>query len=214
MIDLKPEKLVEYVHSSPHAEKLIVEMARVSNPKNAKNWGTGPKLLQYLMKEKHWSPWEMCNLCLKINTTRDVSAQIIRHRTFSFQEYSQRYAVTPRAEIPALRRQDTKNRQNSIDNLNEFLVQELEMKIGTQISATYELYEYLLESGVAKECARRILPMSSPTVLYMNGTLRSWIHYLWLRTDESTQLEHRMVAEEAKEIFKVMFPIVSEAAEL
>ncbi len=214
MIDLKPEKLVEYVHSSPHAEKLIVEMARVSNPKNAKNWGTGPKLLQYLMKEKHWSPWEMCNLCVKINTTRDVSAQIIRHRTFSFQEYSQRYAVTPRAEIPALRRQDTKNRQNSIDNLNEFLVQELEMKIGTQISATYELYEYLLESGVAKECARRILPMSSPTVLYMNGTLRSWIHYLWLRTDESTQLEHRMVAEEAKEIFKVMFPIVSEAAEL
>ena len=214
MIDLKPEKLVEYVHSSPHAEKLIVEMARVSNPKNAKNWGTGPKLLQYLMKEKHWSPWAMCNLCLKINTTRDVSAQIIRHRTFSFQEYSQRYAVTPRAEIPALRRQDTKNRQNSIDNLNEFLVQELEMKIGTQISATYELYEYLLESGVAKECARRILPMSSPTVLYMNGTLRSWIHYLWLRTDESTQLEHRMVAEEAKEIFKVMFPIVSEAAEL
>lgn len=214
MMDLRPEKLVEYVHSSPHAEKLIVEMARVSNPKNAKNWGTGPKLLQYLMKEKHWSPWEMCNLCLKINTTRDVSAQIIRHRTFSFQEYSQRYAVTPRAEIPALRRQDTKNRQNSIDNLNEFLVQELEMKIGTQISATYELYEYLLEAGVAKECARRILPMSSPTVLYMNGTLRSWIHYLWLRTDESTQLEHRMVAEEAKEIFKVMFPIVSEAAEL
>lgn len=214
MIDLKPEKLVEYVHSSPHAEKLIVEMARVSNPENAKNWGTGPKLLQYLMKEKHWSPWEMCNLCLKINTTRDVSAQIIRHRTFSFQEYSQRYAVTPRAEIPALRRQDTKNRQNSIDNLNEFLVQELEMKIGTQISATYELYEYLLESGVAKECARRILPMSSPTVLYMNGTLRSWIHYLWLRTEASTQLEHRMVAEEAKEIFKVMFPIVSEAAGL
>ena len=214
MMDLKPEKLVEYVHSSPHAEKLIVEMARVSNPKNAKNWGTGPKLLQYLMKEKHWSPWEMCNLCLKINTTRDVSAQIIRHRTFSFQEYSQRYAVTPRAEIPALRRQDTNNRQNSIDNLNEFLVQELEMKIGTQISATYELYQHLLESGVAKECARRILPMSSPTVLYMNGTLRSWIHYLWLRTDESTQLEHRMVAEEAKEIFKVMFPIVSEAAGL
>ena len=214
MMDLRPEKLVEYVHSSPHAEKLIVEMARVSNPQNAKNWGTGPKLLQYLMKEKHWSPWEMCNLCLKINTTRDVSAQIIRHRTFSYQEYSQRYAVTPRAEIPALRRQDTNNRQNSIDNLNEFLVQELEMKIGTQISATYELYQHLLESGVAKECARRILPMSSPTVLYMNGTLRSWIHYLWLRTDESTQLEHRMVAEEAKEIFKVMFPIVSEAAGL
>lgn len=214
MIDLKPEKLVEYVHSSPHAEKLIVEMARVSNPENAKNWGTGPKLLQYLMKEKHWSPWEMCNLCLKINTTRDVSAQIIRHRTFSFQEYSQRYAVTPRAEIPALRRQDKKNRQNSIDNLNEFLVQELEMKIGTQISATYELYQHLLESGVAKECARRILPISSPTVLYMNGNLRSWIHYLWLRTDKSTQLEHRMVAEEAKEIFKVMFPVISEAAGL
>ena len=214
MIDQKPEKLVEYVHSSPHAEKLIVEMARVSNPKNAKNWETGPKLLQHLMKEKHWSPWEMCNLCLKINTTRDVSAQIIRHRTFSFQEYSQRYAVAPRAEIPALRRQDTKNRQNSIDNLNEFLVQELEMKIGTQLSATYELYQYLLESGVAKECARKILPISSPTVLYMNGTLRSWIHYLWLRCEPSTQLEHRMVAEEAKEIFKVMFPIVSEAAGL
>jgi len=214
MIDLQPEKLVEYVHSSPHAEKLIVEMARVSNPKNAKNWGTGPKLLQHLMNEKHWSPWEMCNLCLKIHTTRDVSAQIIRHRTFSIQEYSQRYAVTPRAEIPALRRQDAKNRQNSIDDLNPFLVQELEMKIGAQLSSTYELYQHLLESGVAKECARSILPMASPTVLYVNANLRSWIHYLWLRCDPSTQQEHRRIAEEAKEIFKVMFPIVSEAANL
>jgi len=211
MMDLRPEKLVEYVHSSPHAEKLIVEMARVSNPKNAKNWGTGPKLLQYLMKEKHWSPWEMCNLCLKINTTRDVSAQIIRHRTFSYQEYSQRYAVTPRAEIPALRRQDTNNRQNSIDNLNEFLVQELEMKIGTQISATYELYQHLLESGVAKECARRILPMSSPTVLYMNGTLRSWIHYLSVRCGNGTQKEHMEIAKQIKAIIKKELPIIYEA---
>ena len=208
---MSPEKKVEYVHSSPHAEKLLVRMARVSNPSNENNEETAPKLLQYLIRHKHWSPFEMVNLCLKINTTRDISAQIIRHRSFSYQEFSQRYAVAPRAELPALRRQDRKNRQNSTDDLNDYLKQELELKIQTHNESGHELYQHLLESGVAKESARKILPMNSPTTIYMNGSLRSWIHYFEVRCDASTQLEHREIAMEAQDIFKVMFPVTTAA---
>lgn len=208
---MSPEKKVEYVHSSPHAEKLLVRMARVSNPSNENNEETGPKLLQYLIRHKHWSPFEMVNLCLKINTTRDISAQIIRHRSFSYQEFSQRYAVAPKAELPALRRQDRKNRQNSTDDLNDYLKQELELKIQTHNESGHELYRHLLESGVAKESARKILPMNSPTTIYMNGSLRSWIHYFEVRCDASTQLEHREIAMEAQDIFKVMFPVTAAA---
>ena len=208
---MSPEKKVEYVHSSPHAEKLLVRMARVSNPSNENNEETGPKLLQYLIRHKHWSPFEMVNLCLKINTTRDISAQVIRHRSFSYQEFSQRYAVAPKAELPALRRQDRKNRQNSTDDLNDYLKQELELKIQAHNESGHELYQHLLESGVAKESARKILPMNSPTTIYMNGCLRSWIHYFQVRCDASTQLEHREIAMEAQDIFKVMFPITAAA---
>ena len=208
---MTPEKKVEYVHSSPHAEKLLVRMARVSNPSNENNEETGPKLLQYLIRHKHWSPFETVNLCLKINTTRDVTAQIIRHRTFSFQEYSQRYAPVPKAVVPSLRRQDRKNRQNSTDDLNPYLQQELQMKIQTHFEAGHALYQELLEAGVAKESARKILPMNSPTTIYMNGSLRSWIHYFKVRCDASTQLEHREIAMEARDIFKVMFPVTAAA---
>ena len=211
MEELDILKKVEFVHSSPHAEKLLVQMARVSNPANQANEETAPKLLQYLIRHKHWSPFEMTSMCVKITTTRDVSSQIIRHRTFSFQEFSQRYAPVPKAVVPSLRRQDRKNRQNSTDDLNPYLQQELQIKIQTHFEAGHALYQELLESGVAKECARKILPMNSPSVIYMNGTLRSWIHYFEVRCDPSTQLEHREIALEARDIFSVMFPVTATA---
>tara|TARA_A100001234_G_scaffold44081_1_gene36436 strand:- start:173 stop:817 length:645 start_codon:yes stop_codon:yes gene_type:complete len=196
---------------TPEAERLIVKTARVSAPQNEDNLATGPRLLKYLIKHKHWSPFEMANMCLEIHTQRDISAQIIRHRSFSFQEFSQRYAETEQAKIPKFRRQDSRNRQNSIDDLTDEQIDMLEELTYKHIKEGYELYQTMLEMGVAKETARRHLPMCSPTRIYMNGTLRSWIHYIDLRTDPGTQWEHRTIANQAKIIFQQQFPVISEA---
>ena len=196
---------------TPEAERLIVKTARVSAPQNEDNLATGPRLLKYLIKHKHWSPFEMANMCLEIHTQRDISAQIIRHRSFHFQEFSQRYAETEQAKIPKFRRQDSRNRQNSIDDLTEEQIDLLEELTYKHIKEGYELYQTMLEMGVAKETARRHLPMCSPTRIYMNGTLRSWIHYIDLRTDPGTQWEHRTIANQAKIIFEQNFPVISEA---
>lgn len=201
-----------FVHCTPNAEQLIVKMARVSNPANADNTATAPKLLRYLIKHKHWSPFEMASLCIKINTERDIAAQILRHRSFSFQEFSTRYAETMRAEIPALRRQDTANRQNSTDDLDPVVVEVLQMDAGGVIAAAFLTYQNMLLQGVAKETARRILPLCTPTTLYMHGTLRSWLHYIKVRTGPDTQLEHRLIAEDCRAIFTEQFPTISEAA--
>ena len=203
---------VSLVWSTPEAEKLIVKMARVSNPSNKDNWETGPKLLKYLIKHKHWSPFEMATMCIQIDTERDIAAQILRHRSFSFQEFSTRYAKTGKADIPWFRRQDEKNRQNSINDINPFTQQELRQKAQRIIQESYDLYDYMLKRGVAKETARRILPMCTPTSMYMTGTLRSWIHYINIRASHETQHEHRLVAQKCLTIFKREFPIVAEAA--
>ena len=196
---------------TPEAERLIVKTARVSAPQNEDNLATGPRLLKYLIKHKHWSPFEMANMCLEIHTQRDISAQIIRHRSFHFQEFSQRYAETEQAKIPKFRRQDSRNRQNSIDDLTDEQIDLLEELTYKHIKEGYELYQTMLEMGVAKETARRHLPMCSPTRIYMSGTLRDWIHYINLRTHKGTQWEHRTIANQAKIIFEQQFPVISEA---
>jgi thymidylate synthase (FAD) len=203
---------VELVHASPDAEKLIVKMARVSNPANQDNDATVPRLLRYLIKHEHWSPFEMASLCVKIETERDIAAQIIRHRSFSFQEFSQRYATAPMPIIPALRRQDESNRQSSHDDLTPELRAMMTSRIAQVIGKAYGVYEGLLANGVAKETARRILPLCTPTTLYMHGTVRSWIHYIKIRTQESTQLAHRQIANACQEIFTSQFPTIAEAA--
>jgi thymidylate synthase (FAD) len=203
---------VTLTHCTQQAESLIVEMARVSNPDNAKNSETAPKLLRYLIKHKHWSPFEMASMCLKIETERDIAAQILRHRSFSFQEFSQRYAKTAPAEMMEIRRQDKSNRQNSIDDFSAETKEWASAKAAVVIATTYVVYEELLELGVAKECARRVLPLCTPTTLYMHGNLRSWIHYIDLRTEKGTQLEHRNIANKCKEIFTKEFPSIASAA--
>lgn len=202
---------VSLVHVTPEAEKQIVRMARVSNPNNQENWDTGPNLLRYLIQHKHWSPFEMASLCLEIETERDIAAQILRHRSFSFQEYSTRYAGAAEATLPQLRRQDLKNRQNSIDDLPELEVGLLQDKIRHHYNESSLLYHELIKAGVAKECARRVLPLSTGTRMYMHGTVRSWIHYLQVRTDPGTQLEHREVALQCREIFAMQFPHTHQA---
>ena len=203
---------VKLIHCTPDAERLIVKMARVSAPENADNMETGPRLLRYLIKHRHWSPFEMASMCVQIETERDIAAQILRHRSFSFQEFSTRYAKTASAEIPALRRQDTKNRQNSFDDLDPELTEKLMTKAAGSLLNAYRTYDQLLEAGVAKECARRILPLCTPTTLFMHGTLRSWLHYIDVRADPSTQLEHRVIAEGCRDIFSREFPVIAEAA--
>jgi thymidylate synthase (FAD) len=206
---------VELVHVTPDAESLIAYMARVSNPNNQDN-PESERLIKYLIKHRHWSPFEMVNMCVQIETTRSVAAQILRHRSFSFQEFSQRYAqVTEPLLIPQLRRQDTKNRQNSTDDLNKTTVNEFNVKINSLFDLSQALYEEMLLAGVAKECARDILPLASPTKLYMNGTLRSWLHYTDLRcaksadgTPTGTQLEHKQIADQVKSLIKQEFPTV------
>jgi thymidylate synthase (FAD) len=199
---------VNLVHSTTNGEELIAHMARVSNPANQNN-PSYSKLIQYLITHKHWSPFEMVNMCVKIETTRSVAAQILRHRSFSFQEYSQRYAqVSLQPQLPSLRRQDTKNRQNSIDDLDQQLVNDYNTKMSQLFSQSYQLYQDMLDNGVAKECAREVLPLSTPTTLYMNGTLRSWLHYCDLRTANGTQLEHKYIAEGCKSLIQQQFPQV------
>jgi thymidylate synthase (FAD) len=205
---------VELISVTPKAEELIVYMARVSAPRNQDNMETAPKLLQYLIKHSHWSPFEMANMCVEIETTRSISAQIIRHRSFSFQEFSQRYADVNElgsAVIPHLRRQDYLNRQNSIDDLSPEDVANYYRRISQLFEDAEHLYKEMVSQGIAKECARNILPLGTQTKLYMNGTLRSWIHYLQLRCDPGTQFEHRQIAEWIKQIFCKEFPIIGEA---
>ena len=198
---------IEYIHSTPDGDDLVAYMARVSNPNNQNNTHTAPKLIKYLIKHKHWSPFEMVSMCIKINTTRSIAAQILRHRSFSFQEFSQRYAaVTDNPVTPALRRQDDKNRQNSIDDLDPFTVQELQLKAQFVFEQSQMLYDEMLSAGVAKECARDVLPLSTPTTLYMHGNLRSWLTYCDLRCSNGTQLEHKMIADEVKQLIAVHFP--------
>jgi thymidylate synthase (FAD) len=203
---------VTFVHCSPGAENLIVKMARVSNPVNEDNMATAPKLLRYLIDHQHWSPFEMCSLCVKIDTERDISAQILRHRSFSFQEFSTRYAEAQPLTIPGLRKQDLRNRQNSTNDLDFNTQEYYDEQIRNQYADIKELYDQMIADGVAKECARRILPLSTQTTLYMHGTLRSWIHYINVRTDPGTQLEHRLIAEGCKQIFIEQFPTIGEAA--
>tara|TARA_X000001382_G_scaffold11360_1_gene7674 strand:+ start:615 stop:1247 length:633 start_codon:yes stop_codon:yes gene_type:complete len=203
---------VKLIHSTPDGDNLVAYMARVSNPANQGNIETSGKLITYLIKHKHWSPFEMVNMCVEIHTTRSISAQILRHRSFSFQEFSQRYAqVIDSPLIPDLRRQDTKNRQNSIDDIDLNTKQQLQHKAQFIFDQSMILYDELIEAGVAKECARDVLPLSIPTKMYMNGTLRSWIHYCELRCDNGTQLEHQIIAKECKELLIQQFPLVSEA---
>ena len=200
---------VELVHVTPDAESLIAYMARVSNPSNQSNTETSPKLIRYLIKHKHWSPFEMVNMCVEIETTRSIAAQILRHRSFSFQEFSQRYAQASQlgnAVMPELRLQDTKNRQNSIEVEEEDLF--LKDRIRYLYKHAEQVYEALLEAGVAKECARDVLPLSTPTRLYMNGTLRSWLHYCDLRCANGTQKEHKMIADKVKQLIAKEFPQV------
>ena len=202
---------VSLVHTTPDAEQLIAYMARVSNPANQDN-PESERLIRYLIKHKHWSPFEMVNMCVQIETTRSVAAQILRHRSFSFQEFSQRYAqVTEPALIPKLRRQDTKNRQNSIDNLDPVTVDEFNIKMNSLFELSESLYNEMLQAGVAKECARDILPLSTPTKLYMNGTLRSWLHYCDLRCANGTQYEHKLIADQVKNLIEQEFPTIYQA---
>jgi len=199
---------VQLVHTTPDAESLIAYMARVSNPDNQDNPDYA-RLIKYLIKHKHWSPFEMVNMCVEIETTRSVAAQILRHRSFSFQEFSQRYAqVDKPASIPNLRRQDTKNRQNSTDDLDFYTTKDFTIKINSLFELSESLYKEMLAAGVAKECARDILPLSTPTKLYMNGTLRSWLHYTDLRCANGTQYEHKLIADQCKNLIKQQFPTV------
>jgi len=202
-----PTHNVEYVHSTNDGDNLVAYMARVSNPSNQNNKDTAPKLINYLIKHKHWSPFEMVSMCLKISTTRSIAAQILRHRSFSFQEFSQRYAqVTQQPIVPDLRTQDTKNRQNSIDDFSEFNKQYFQLKAKQVFNLSTSLYNEMLDAGVAKECARDILPLSTPSVLYMHGNLRSWLTYCDLRSGNGTQLEHKIIADKCKEFIGIHFP--------
>ena len=200
------------IHITPNAEDLISYMARVSNPANQNNTQTSAKLIKYLIDHQHWSPFEMVNMCVSIETTRSIAAQILRHRSFSFQEFSQRYApVTEMPEIPQLRTQDLKNRQNSIDNLDEVLDKKFQHEIAKAYVQCYRVYQDMIDAGIAKECAREVLPMATPTKLYMNGTIRSWLHYCDLRTSNGTQKEHAQIAAQVQDLLYQHLPYVSAA---
>jgi len=209
-------QLVKLMWVTPEAEHLITDMARVSAPKNQGNYDTAPRLIKYLIKHRHWSPFEMASMCVEINTTRDIAAQIIRHRSFSFQEFSQRYADVKdlgQVPMPEFRRQDTKNRQNSINDLDPKLIKAFEQRTRMLFAESQELYDDMLEAGIAKECARKVLPMNSPSRIYMTGTLRSWMHYIDLRASNGTQKEHMDIASAVKEIFAKKFPAIHQALE-
>lgn len=202
--------VVGLVAITPNAERLIGFCARVSNPQNQDK--PTDKLLKYLIDHKHWSPFEMANMVLEINTSRAISAQILRHRSFAFQEFSQRYAAVQEFVTYPARRQDDKNRQSSHDDLSEKTKEWfVNAQRSVQAFASTKYQEAISHYGIAKESARFLLPMSSKTTLYMNGSIRSWIHYIELRTDPSTQLEHRLIAEECKTIFSNAMPTIANA---
>jgi thymidylate synthase (FAD) len=189
------------------AEDLISYCARVSNPSNQLNVETAPKLLKYLITHKHWSPYEMVNMCVEIKTSRAIAAQILRHRSFSFQEFSQRYSQSTSFEGIEWRMQGKTNRQVGDEEVD--LSSELKYEVDTTLTNCKELYDKLIGNGIAKECARMVLPLTTSTTLFMSGTIRSWVHYLELRTKEDTQKEHRIIAEEIKKIFVKEFPVTS-----
>jgi thymidylate synthase (FAD) len=205
---------VKLVSVTPDAEKLMAYCARVSNPSNQNNENYA-KLLKYCIDHQHWSIFEHGFMTVEINTTRGLAAQILRHRSFTFQEFSQRYADTTllSEEIPLfeLRRQDTKNRQNSIDDIDDEIRVKWNTKIREHFGKAKALYDGMIADGVAKECARFILPLATPTRLYMSGTVRSWVHYIQLRSGHGTQKEHMTIANECKQIFIEQFPTIGEA---
>ena len=204
---------VQLITSTPNAEKSMAYIARVSNPKNQDN-DDFTKLIGYCIKNEHWSVFEQAYMTLQIETTRGIAAQILRHRSFTFQEFSQRYADSMQLgeiPIPELRRQDNKNRQNSISDLPQEIINTFNKKIKHQFVQNKELYEEMLEAGIAKECARFVLPLATPTRIYMTGSCRSWIHYINLRTGHGTQKEHMEIAQECKNIFSKEYPVVSSA---
>ena len=205
---------INLISVTPDAEKNIAYIARVSNPNNQENPNYA-KLLSYCIKHGHWSVFEQAHMTLEINTTRGIAAQILRHRSFTFQEFSQRYADTnllsQEIPIPDLRSQDTKNRQNSVDDISPEKKSVLQGQIQRHFTQSLDLYNELLRQGVAKECARFVLPLAVPTRLYMTGNLRSWMHYIDLRSANGTQKEHMDIALECKRIFAEQFPIITEA---
>ena len=206
---------VSLVSVSPDAEKHMAYCARVSNPNNQDNENYAG-LLRYCIKHQHWSIFEQAFMTLEINTTRGLAAQILRHRSFTFQEFSQRYAQSNELgniELPDLRKQDLKNRQNSTDDLDPFVRQKLEAQMITLFSSSQALYNQMIEEGVAKECARMVLPLCTPTKIYMTGSCRSWIHYIDLRSAHGTQKEHMDIAEACRKVFIEQFSTVSEALE-
>ena len=199
------------------AEEFIAYAARVSNPSNQMNNQTSAKLLKYCIDNRHWSVFEQAHMSLEIETTRGIAAQILRHRSFTFQEFSQRYAdsslLSDYIPVPDLRRQDDKNRQNSIDDIGEYEKLTLQSRIQEHFGEGMKLYKELLKHGVAKECARFVLPLATPTRIYMTGSVRSWIHYIDLRSAHGTQKEHMDIANACKQIFAEQFPICAEALE-
>ena len=205
---------VELVTVSPDAEKHIAYCARVSNPSNQGN-DSFDGLINYCIKHQHWSIFEQSFMTLEIETSRAIAAQVLRHRSFTFQEFSQRYAdsslLSNKISLPELRRQDTKNRQNSTNDLDPFVQQKLEMQMRTLFDSSMALYQQMLEIGVAKECARMVLPLAVGTKLYMSGSVRSWIHYIELRSAHGTQKEHMDIAEGCKKIFAEQFPTIAGA---
>ena len=206
---------VSFVNITADPEQTMAYIARVSNPNNQDNENYAG-LLRYCIKHQHWSVFEQSSMTLEIETTRGLAAQVLRHRSFTFQEFSQRYAdsnLLGEIELPELRRQDTKNRQNSIDDLDPAVVEKLEKQMNTLFSSSLALYNQMLESGVAKECARFVLPLATPTRLYMTGSCRSWIHYIQLRSAHGTQKEHMEIANACKSHFVQHYPTVAEALE-
>ena len=199
---------------TPDAEKTIAYVARVSNPKNQDNEKFAG-LLKYCIKHGHWSVFEQAFMTLEINTTRGLAAQILRHRSFTYQEFSQRYQdvsfIREDIPLPELRRQDTENRQNSIDDIDPHTRQHFEIEMRKHFDQSIDLYKKMLHAGIAKECARFVLPLATPTRLYMTGSIRSWIHYIDLRSAHGTQKEHMELVENVRNIFKEQFPTVSES---
>ncbi len=206
---------VKLVSITPDAEQTMAYIARVSNPSNQDNEKYAG-LLKYCINHNHWSVFEQSSMSLEIETTRAIAAQILRHRSFTFQEFSQRYAASTalgNIDLPELRRQDDKNRQNSTDDLDPEMVEKFNKQMITLFSSAKSLYEQMLSQGVAKECARMVLPLATPTKIYMTGSCRSWVHYINLRSAHGTQKEHMLIANACKEVFVKQFPSVSEALE-
>jgi thymidylate synthase (FAD) len=190
----------------------VAFVARVSNPANQDNNDTAEKLVRYLIKHQHWSPLEMVNVCLEINTTRDIARQILRHRSFSFQEFSQRYAVVENEfEYREARLQDQKNRQNSIETESDYIKERWEQEQASVVLRVQQAYDWAIKNGIAKEQARVVLPEGmTPSRLYMNGTLRSWVHYIQLRSANGTQKEHQEIAIACAEAIEPIFPMIEE----